>query len=145
MDHARLLAVQSVLYGNSLEDVYRASQAIAHSAALAVDEGLIDGWVYRIGDCSPQPALGDAGAAKISDVVSARGGNFEHSYFAANLGSARGHNTLAAQGSEQFMLILNPDAIVAPDTVSELLKARSEDIGVCEARQVPIEHPKDYQ
>lgn len=138
------LAVQSVLYGNSGGDVIRAARAIAHSVRLAAAEGLVSSWVYRLGDCSPVAAIGDEERDTIRNIVAESGGTVDYVYFAANLGSARGHNTLAGRGQEDLMLILNPDAIVAADTVSVLAGAMQEGIGVAEARQVPIEHPKHY-
>jgi GT2 family glycosyltransferase len=136
--------VQSVLYGTSAHDVKRAARAVAHSVSLAIGAGLVDGWTYFVGDCSPAQALTDDDLSDIAAIVSAAGGALDHVYFGENLGSARGHNTLAARGNSTLMLILNPDAIVAPDTVTTLCGALVDDVGIAEARQVPIEHPKDY-
>lgn len=138
------LAVQSVLYGNASDDVVRAARAVAHSVRLAAEAGYIDSWVYRLGDCSPVAALGEDDLDVITRIVADVAGTVDYVYFGENLGSARGHNTLASRGVEQIMLILNPDAIVSPDAVSELAAALTPDVGIAEARQVPIEHPKDY-
>ncbi|XPP27422.1 MAG: hypothetical protein ACNYNX_04340 [Leucobacter sp.] len=42
------------------------------------------------------------------------------------------------------MVILNPDALMEPSSLTEMLRTTAEDIGFIEARQIPIEHPKDY-
>lgn len=144
MGVARSLAVQSVLYGNAADDIERAARAVAHSVRLAIADGLVDGWTYRVGDCSPSPVLDERAQRVIGELVEAAGGVLEVTHFGANLGSAAGQNRLASAGTERLMLILNPDAIVGPDTVTRLVAATDEGVGIAEARQVPIEHPKDY-
>lgn len=144
MTDARSLAVQSVLYGNATHEVTRAARAVAHSAALAVEAGVVGAWTYRVGDCSPEPALDQRERDAIGEIVASAGGTFDHVYFGENLGSARGHNSLAERGAEDMLLILNPDAVVGPDTVTRLAEQLLGDIGITEARQIPLEHPKDY-
>jgi GT2 family glycosyltransferase len=61
-----------------------------------------------------------------------------------NNGFARGMNLLARMSSGEFMFILNPDAEVEPGCLETLLRKALADsrAGICEARQVPREHPK---
>jgi GT2 family glycosyltransferase len=66
-------------------------------------------------------------------------------FFGANLGSAAGHNRLAAESDADVLLFLNPDARMAPDAVELLVRALRADVGIVEARQVPLDHPKDYE
>ena len=63
-----------------------------------------------------------------------------------NNGFARGVNLLAAQGSAEFLFLLNPDAEIEPQCVEKLLGRAECDprIGICEARQSPREHPKAF-
>jgi GT2 family glycosyltransferase len=69
----------------------------------------------------------------------------DYLYFGENLGSARGHNTLAQGASADFLMILNPDVVIGPRTLERMLEPFSSDgVGMTEARQLPIEHPKDY-
>jgi GT2 family glycosyltransferase len=63
-----------------------------------------------------------------------------------NNGFARGMNLLARQGCGEFLFLLNPDTELE-DGCLEMLVRRAQsdpDIGVCEARQWPKEHPKAY-
>lgn len=140
----RSLAIQSVLYLNQAEDIIRAAEASANSVRLAHDAGLISDWSLVLGDCSPKPVLSPADLERISEHVSAAGGSLHYTPFGENLGSAAGHNALAALADSELMLILNPDAIVAPDTVSALARTVVDAVGIAEARQIPLEHPKDY-
>jgi GT2 family glycosyltransferase len=61
-----------------------------------------------------------------------------------NHGFAGGMNLLAQISSGEFMFILNPDAEVEPGCLETLLRRAQADsrAGICEARQVPREHPK---
>jgi len=63
-----------------------------------------------------------------------------------NNGFARGMNLLAAQSRAEFMFLLNPDTRLEKDCLETLLaRARSDaQIGICEARQSPREHPKAW-
>ena len=63
-----------------------------------------------------------------------------------NNGFARGMNLLSLQGDGEFMFLLNPDTELRPGCL-ELLVERAqadEEIGICEARQSPREHPKAF-
>ena len=63
-----------------------------------------------------------------------------------NNGFARGINLVAAQGSGEFLFLLNPDTEIEPRSVEKLLARADSDprIGICEARQSPREHPKTF-
>ena len=64
----------------------------------------------------------------------------------SNNGFARGVNLLARQGTGDFIFLLNPDTELEEGCVEKLLSRSSADptIGICEARQWPLEHPKAY-
>ncbi|MCU1441448.1 MAG: glycosyltransferase family 2 protein [Rhodoglobus sp.] len=145
MADGRSLAVQSVLYGNPADDIVRAGVALANSVKWARADGFVSEWVLHLGDCSPEPVFDDASIAPLREAVEAHAGVLEYTVFGANLGSAAGHNTLAAQSRSDLVLILNPDAQVSPDTVSVLAARVSGRIALAEARQVPLEHPKDFR
>lgn len=144
MTSPRTLAVQSVLYGTEALGVRRAAEAVAHSVGLARQAGLVGDWVYLLGDCSPEPVLSDADRREIEKSVGLAGGVFREVVFGENLGSAAGHNRLAALDAGELLLILNPDAQTAPDAITELARALRDGVGIAEARQVPLEHPKDF-
>ncbi|WP_374007756.1 hypothetical protein [Leifsonia sp. LS-T14] len=144
MPDPRSLVVQSVLYGNDAAEIVRAAEALSHSVGRARDRGLISEWMLQLGDCSPAEALTTADRDAIAAFVQAAGGALEYTFFGENLGSARGHNTLAQKSQTELLLILNPDALVAPDTIEELAGAVTDGVGIAEARQIPLEHPKDF-
>jgi len=145
MTHPRSVVVQSVLFNSPVEDLLKAAVAVAHSAALAVDSIDISTWSLHLGDCSPTAILDPAAETLFRQAVEERGGTFFYEFFEENLGSAAGHNRLAAGSQSELLIILNPDAQVAADTVTQLARTCVGDIGMVEARQVPFEHPKEYE
>ncbi len=144
MSEARSLAVQSVLFGNSSQDIARAAEAVANSARDTVSMGLVTDWHYLLGDCSEEPVFGDAELAELRETVEGMGGHVTYEFFGENLGSAAGHNRLATRSDSELLVILNPDAVVAPDTIGVLVSTLCGDVAIVEARQIPLEHPKEY-
>ena len=141
---SKSISIQSVLYGNAEQEIIIAAKAVSNSAALAQEDGHLSSWKYVVGDCSPQKALSQSGLQTISEIVESNGGEFVYEFFAANLGSAAGHNVLAALSNSDFIVVLNPDAQVSPDSLGLMIQALKPGVGSVEARQVPLEHPKDY-
>jgi GT2 family glycosyltransferase len=138
--------VQSVLFGNAVTDLDRSLDSIARAIEVARDGGILERVVVSFGDCSPEPTFTD-------DQVAERGGRLakagadglRYVFFGENLGSAEGNNRQWQDVDTDLVLILNPDTVVAPDTLVELVAAlREPGVGLVDARQLPIEHPKDY-
>ncbi|MFK8024918.1 MAG: hypothetical protein AB8G26_13240 [Ilumatobacter sp.] len=139
------LAVQVVLFDNDADEQLRLARAIAATvrhARSTLDLGRI---VLRYGDCSPEPCLDETIQEAIEAVVAGVVDDVTFEHFGANLGSSGGSNALAERGDEAVIWVLNPDTYPAPDAAARLLVALSVDgVGITEARQVPIEHPKAY-
>ena len=136
---------QSVLYKTPLHAIDRALESLARSAELAVmEDGACSRVVLTYGDCSPMRCLEDQDLANLREkygwIIDLR-----YTWFAENLGSARGHNRLAEECDADFMLILNPDVVVSPRVIQYLLEPFTRTgTGMSEAKQLPLEHPKDY-
>lgn len=138
------VGLQSVLYNNAFPQVARAVAAIARAGELAIRGGSCARLSLHYGDSSPRPCLTDEEvatlAARHEDVV-----DFHYVFFDGNLGSARGHNELARINTADILLIQNPDVIVSPRLVEVMLgEFANPGVGMVEAKQLPIEHPKDY-
>jgi GT2 family glycosyltransferase len=66
---------------------------------------------------------------------------------AVNLGFGTGHNANLANSKSDFVLLLNQDIEIEPNALTDLLaRACADDSNVAawEMRQIPYEHPKDY-
>lgn len=138
------LLVTSVLYGNSREDVSRGLAALAHATRLAQQAGLLGDVSVRLGDCSPEAVFDDD---SLTGMVGPHRDAIAVGYqvFGENLGSAAGHNRLEEGFAQDLRLVLNPDVVVAPTVLIELVRGLDDPaVGVVEARQLPFEHPKDY-
>ncbi|HEY5366430.1 MAG TPA: glycosyltransferase family 2 protein [Casimicrobiaceae bacterium] len=88
--------------------------------------------------------------AQVRALPSLAGGAFTRvdvAHSGANIGFGRGHNANAARGNAPWLWIINPDCIVEPGVVAELLAAAEHDdarVAAWELRQIPYEHPKAY-
>jgi GT2 family glycosyltransferase len=140
------LRIQTVLYRNDPEHVARAIDASARAIEHAIAAGVLHSAEFAIGDCSPFPAFDTARLAALEEKHRAQGlQRVEYQFFNANLGSAAGHNRLLASARTDLVLIQNPDVVSAPNLLVELFAPLSlPGVGLVEARQIPIEHPKDY-
>jgi len=120
--------------------------ALARAVELAHSDGDISDVVLRLGDSSSIPVLDKSSFDQLT-TAARRTMEIEYDFFAENLGSAKGHNRLAshAKGETDFIWIQNPDVIVSPRLISIVLAPfRRAGVGQVEAKQLPIEHPKEY-
>ena len=140
------VTVQTVLYRHSLAEVRRWVLGVANSVRVERAHGLIGPVSLRIGDSSPDPTLTAVQVEQMSEEFGPWGVvDVAYEHFGANLGSAGGHNRLFEADGAPYFLILNPDAMASPFLLGELLAAAEDaTVGIAEARQLPLEHPKEY-
>ncbi|GHD21380.1 glycosyltransferase family 2 protein [Tianweitania populi] len=139
------LRIQSILYLNDQVDVERSIQNIHRACELAISDGCCGRITLAYGDCSPSPVLDDKFLKEWGEKF-ALPLNLDYHHFGENLGSAAGHNRLAGLSQDgDFLLIENPDVVPSPRLFEALLEPfRLPNVGMVEAKQLPIEHPKDY-
>lgn len=146
-DGRPVLRIQTVLYLNSQREIWSLSHSLGAAARAAVASGRVGAVTWAIGDCSPSARLGDEDVDLLrAHVLDGGLAAFSYEFFDANLGSSGGHNRLcAAEVDGDYVMTLNPDTYVSPRTLVELLAALDDpSVGVAEARQLPLEHPKAY-
>ncbi len=105
-----------------------------------------------IGDCGgrdgPDATLPEGPLVALRGLAAGAGIALEHLSFGENLGHGRGHNALAAlpcPAGNELVLTINPDTYLAPRCLAALVSAFSDDtVGIAEARQIPLEHPKPF-
>jgi GT2 family glycosyltransferase len=138
------LRVQSVLYGNTVARVRQALDHLERAADIAIACGIFSAVELVYGDCSPHPTL-DATEVDALRQRAAAVSKIGYRFFDRNLGSAGGHNRLLEDIVQDCVLIMNPDVMVAPNALVELARPLKDPrVGLVEARQLPVEHPKDY-
>ncbi len=140
------IRIQTVLYRPAPGDIERLMRGLRHSVAV-LHQHLPDVVVsMAFGDASPKPNMTIDEVHSLSAEMESHGiQSVTYDYFDENLGSARGHNRLLTLLDEDFVLFLNPDAYLSPFALSELmLLAPDSTVGIVEARQIPLEHPKSF-
>jgi hypothetical protein len=137
------LAVQIVLYENDRTALVRQAERVADALRCASESAAVGELAVRYGDCGDVASLD---AAALTEIEAVFDGLVKptHTIFGANLGSGGGSNALAAEGAEDVVLVLNPDAFPAPTTVVRLLDRLGDGVAAADARQLPLEHPKQF-
>lgn len=140
---ARSVAALTVLYGNSPAAVRRTVEAFANAARIATDSGHLDHLVLAFGDASPAPVLDEEQVAALR--ATAPDIEVTYEFFDENTGTSRGQNRLARTTTSDLVLLCNPDVVAEGRALQHLLHTLQDtSIGLVEAKQQPIEHPKDY-
>ncbi|MBA1241969.1 glycosyltransferase family 2 protein [Pseudomonas japonica] len=138
------LRVHSVLYGNDFNRILQTVRHLNRAADLAIAADVFSSVEIIYGDSSPQQVIDEPSLDKMREEMYALA-DVNVDFFNANLGSAGGHNRLLKPAASDYVLIMNPDVMLAPDALIELARPYSEkSVGLVEARQLPIEHPKEY-
>ena len=141
------LQVQSVIYNNEKPSLLRAMENLANAARVDREAGgALGDLTVCYGDASPEPVFSDEEIAAVSERF-APFFRFRYTFFGENTGSARGHNRLGEVCESDYMMIMNPDVIVCPTFFGGMLRPFLDpalNAGMTEARQTPVEHPKEY-
>jgi GT2 family glycosyltransferase len=140
------LQIQSVLYGNPPAELDRGIESLGRAVELARERGAVDRVLVSWGDCSDVATFDAEQVDERSARFAAAGAEgLRYTWFGENLGSAEGNNRLWADVDTDLVLILNPDTVAAPDLLVELVAALADpEVGLVDARQLPIEHAKDF-
>jgi hypothetical protein len=136
--------IQLVVFRNEFPAIRRTVAAVRACIRHARANAGLGSTTVAIGDCSPTPNF-DAHQIEVlrEDLLDVA--DLTSRFFDANLGSAGGSNALAEDGDEPFVWVLNPDTYPSPTALTLLLQAvQADGVGACDARQLPIEHPKGY-
>jgi hypothetical protein len=143
---APTLAVHVVLYRHTVENVTALVRSLDQSVVYAQDQQLIGSVALLIGDSSPEPVLSPSQLTGLEGSASHFGqGSISYHCFDRNRGSAGGNNDLFGCSDSDLVLIINPDCYASPSLLSCLVPAMSDRrAGIVEARQVPLEHPKEF-
>lgn len=144
----RTVQIQSVLQNNDKRALRSALDSL--SGAVSVNKST-DAEVDRVTVC-----YGDISASEIfsRDEVSeikkcyCEVFDFEYKFFGGNTSPSEAHNILAGSCSSDYMMIMEPEAVVCPKVLEKLgfplFSDNGNTVGMTEARQTPAEHPKRY-
>jgi GT2 family glycosyltransferase len=141
------LQIQSVLYNNTKTALFRSLDSLE----CTIKNSLLNGGEFNsitvcYGDASQTAIFSDEEMAvltsKYKDVFS-----LQYTYFNCNTGTSKGHNMLGRDCETDYMMIMNPDVLLSPKFMIEIMKPfqnKQLNTGLVEARQTPVEHPKEY-
>ena len=138
------VAVQSVLYQTPRPALERMLEALDNSAEIGRRELFCDRLVVQLGDASGTPLV----SSEDLDEMRARFTNLDeirYTYFDENVGTSRGHNALAQLSDAEFLVTSNPDVVAEGRALWRMATVFNDaQVGMVEAKQLPVEHPKDY-
>ena len=148
------LRVQTVRYGGDAPGLLRMLRSVTAAA-----RGLGDDWALTValGDCGgpegPDALLGDDVLAGAREILNGADLSLDYVPFLANTGHGAGQNflakraaeTTATDGTHDVIALLNPDTYLSPHCLEALVRVLEDDtVGIAEARQIPLEHPKVF-
>lgn len=134
------IAALLVLYRPNEAELISALEALAASRRMGVP-------IRAILWHNDEGPAGTPGLAPALDTLRRQGLPIHVSRGRQNLGFGRAINASLGHVSEPFILLLNQDAIPEPDSISRLWREAMSSDASCaawEMRQIPYEHPKDY-
>jgi len=138
------IRIQSILYNTPLPKIRRALEYFDNAARVARERGIARQVTVAYGDCSPNAAF-DRGELDALQRQVAHLEAIHYTRFGENLGHGGGQNRLFESATSDLLLIANPDVLAAPNLLIELVGALARaNVGLVEARQLPIEHHKHY-
>ncbi len=145
MEHKSLRA-QTILYHNEFSGLLKSLSSLAKAVEVSRSKGgAIDFIDVYYGDASSEPILNDE---QIEDL-NRRFGEYlkvTYTFFGFNSGTSKGQNIMFKDCETDYFMAYNPDVIVCADYFIEMLKPfeRMEKVGMVEAKQSPLEHPKEF-
>lgn len=115
--------------------------------SVVASHGLVPRLGVLIQDNSCDPAVAVSVDALLKTVCNPLGIPICFDGSAQNVGFGGAVNRLAARSEADFLLLLNPDAVLEADALGHLLSVAQQDqpeAAAWEMRQLPYEHPKFY-
>ncbi len=152
---AAALRVQTVRYGGDARGLLRMLRSV--TAAARQFGGGAAGVTVAIGDCGgpegPDALLGEAALSEAREILTRAGILLDYVAFRRNLGHGAAQNGLAERaagsdgmrGDRDVLVLANPDTYLSPNCLAKLVGVLGDDsVGIAEARQIPLEHPKAF-
>jgi GT2 family glycosyltransferase len=138
------LQIQAVLFHTEPSALSRTLSALDQAIRLAQASGALGATAVVLGDGSPSPVVDEELLAEWSQRFTAIE-SIRYDFFSENLGSAAGHNRLAAASESQLIVTSNPDVVAAPRSLEIMARELADpSVALVEAKQIPLEHPKAF-
>ncbi len=146
------LRVQTVRYGDDAPDLVRMVRSLTAAARFIRERDPVAQVTAAIGDCGgPKGAdatVSEASLDELRELLGAAGISLDYVAFGTNTGHGTGQNRLAARAEAAeagIVVLVNPDTYLVPSCLATLVAALDDEtVGIAEARQIPLEHPKPF-
>jgi GT2 family glycosyltransferase len=144
-----VIGVQSLLFHTPVASIERMLAALDNAARIGLADDRCDAVVVTLGDGSAQRVLSDDDVARLSAAYPHLR-TIRYHFFDANVGTSRGHNAMARLAGDEadaptHLIFSNPDVVAEPRAIWRMLEVFDDpEVGFVEAKQLPIEHPKDF-
>ena len=141
------LQIQTVLYNMDHKSLTRALDSLANAVRVDRECGARFEHITMVhGDASPKRSYTQE---EVDQITKKYAPWFEYSYiyFDENTGTSRGHNRMFETCTSDYLIVQNPDIQYSPmflQRMREPFDRTDVKVGLSEARQVPMEHPKEY-
>ncbi len=143
------LWIQTVLYRQTTSEISALVRGLGAASRFARERGAYRSIKLTLGDSSSRPSISPEFERDLAAALPQSGiDEFRYVFYDENQGSAKGQNTLfdLRDRNSDYVFVMNPDVYVCPDVFWELLSPfeSSPRVGIVEARQIPLEHPKKF-
>ena len=141
----RVVGLQTLLYRTPVAALEKTLDALHHSSFIGRSEEMCSGFLIAIGDASPTRMVSDEQLEEWRAKYQHFDG-ISYRFFDKNVGTSRGHNALAKSlKNAEYLIFSNPDVVPDSRAIWRMAAAFNDpQVGMVEAKQLPIEHPKDY-
>lgn len=144
---AASVQVQTVVYGMDRDSLCRSLDSIANAVRVNREGPHSLGAVTVVhGDASPVPTFSDEEVRALQEAYRPWF-TYVYAFFDENTGTSRGHNRMFESCTSDYVAVQNPDIQYSPRFFERMLEPFGRTdvrVGLVEARQTPIEHPKTY-
>lgn len=139
------LQIQSIIYKNEKSALIRSLNSIKCALDTSIFyNNSFDSVKVCYGDASPERIFSEEEIKMLNEKYG-KLFSINYMYFNCNTGTSKGHNLLAKNCDKDYLILMNPDILFSPTFLIEVINSFSDiDVGIVEGRQVPIEHPKEY-
>jgi len=137
------LACLTVLYHNEPASIVAMLEAFDHAARIGQESRSASDVTVALGDASPLPVFDDQMLKDVQERLTHI--SVQYTWFNENTGTSRGQNRLARETESDLVLLYNPDVLPDARALWRMMAILDDpNIGLVEAKQLPVEHPKDY-
>lgn len=137
------LACLTVLYHNEPASVVSMLEAFDHATRIGRESRCASEVTVALGDASPFAIFDEAAIEALQERLGHI--RIHYTWFDENTGTSRGQNRLARETQSDHVLLYNPDVLPDARALWRMMAILDDpQVGLVEAKQLPVEHPKDY-